>query len=205
MAKMKLFFLVFFCPFLIHCQNVDIEMLRSINGSYTTNGGKIFNGFSESITPVTLLAPLSIFSYALLKKNKEQLNKGMTLAASELMTSILTTTLKLSIRRDRPLVTYPDIEKHSSAGSFSFPSGHTSMAFTIATSLSLLYPKWYVVSSSYLWACGVGYSRMYLGVHYPSDVLVGAIVGAGSSYLCYKLKAYLKASKEEKKVVGMLY
>lgn len=205
MHKLKFVFLIVFVHSIARSQNADIQLLRSINGSYTSGGGNVMHVFSESITPVTILAPLSIFSYALLKKDKQQLNKGIVLASSELLTSLLTTTLKLSIRRDRPFVTYPDIQKHSSGGSYSFPSGHTSMAFSIATSMSLLYPKWYVISSSYIWACGVGYSRMYLGVHYPSDVLAGAILGAGSSYLCYKLQRYFQKSSEEKTNVGLLY
>ena len=82
-----------------------------------------------------------------------------------------TTGLKFAINRKRPFVTYPDIEKIASAGSKSFPSGHTSDAFATATSLSLAFPKWYVITPSFVWACAVGYSRMDLGVHYPSDVL----------------------------------
>ena len=48
-----------------------------------------------------------------------------------------------------------------------------------ATSLSVKYPKWYVIAPSALWACSVGVSRMNEGVHYPSDVLAGAAIGAG--------------------------
>lgn len=89
--------------------------------------------------------------------------------------------MKYGFNRKRPFVTYPDlITKKSEAGSPSFPSGHTSQAFATATSLSLAYPKWYVIAPSLLWAGAVGYSRMELGVHYPSDVLVGALIGIGS-------------------------
>ena len=62
---------------------------------------------------------------------------------------------------------------------YSFPSGHTATAFALATSLSITYPKWYVIAPSALWACSVGVSRMNEGVHYPSDVLAGAVIGAG--------------------------
>jgi membrane-associated phospholipid phosphatase len=97
----------------------------------------------------------------------------------------ITEILKYTIRRDRPFITYPDITKKSAARGPSFPSGHTSSAFALATSLSLSYPKWYVIASSYTYASTVAFSRMDLGVHYPSDVLAGALVGAGSAWLTY--------------------
>jgi undecaprenyl-diphosphatase len=93
--------------------------------------------------------------------------------------------MKYTFDRDRPFITYPDITKKSGAGSPSFPSGHTSSAFALATSLSLTYPKWYVIASSYTWAGTVAFSRMDLGVHYPSDILAGALVGGGCAWLTH--------------------
>ncbi|HEU4718905.1 MAG TPA: phosphatase PAP2 family protein, partial [Bacteroidia bacterium] len=95
--------------------------------------------------------------------------------------------LKYTVNRPRPFVTYPDIIKKTKAGSKSFPSGHTSSAFALATSVSLAYPKWYVIAPSYAWACAVGYSRMRLGAHYPSDVAAGALIGAGCAWGCWWL------------------
>lgn len=63
--------------------------------------------------------------------------------------------------------------------------------FALATSLSLSYPKWYIIVPSYAWAGSVGYSRMDLGVHYPSDVLAGAVIGAGSAWLTYYINKKL--------------
>jgi undecaprenyl-diphosphatase len=71
------------------------------------------------------------------------------------------------------------------------------LAFTTATSIYLAYPKWYVALPAFTWATAVGYSRMYLGQHYPSDVLVGAIVGGGSACLTNWLN---KKFIEKKKV-----
>ena len=58
-------------------------------------------------------------------------------------------------------------------------------AFATATTLTLECKKWYVAVPAYAWAAGVGYSRMYLGEHYPSDVIAGAVVGAGSAWLSH--------------------
>jgi undecaprenyl-diphosphatase len=57
----------------------------------------------------------------------------------------------------------------------------------MATSLSLATKKWYVAVPAYLWASGVAYSRMYLGVHYPSDLLGGIVIGIGTSFLTWKI------------------
>ena len=76
------------------------------------------------------------------------------------------------------------------------PSGHTALAFALATSAALEYKKWYVAVPAFLWASAVGYSRMYLGVHYFSDVLTGAAVGVGSAYLArYLVKIIFKPNK----------
>ena len=114
--------------------------------------------------------------------------------------SIVTQGMKRIIKRERPFVTYPYLIKRDVGGSYSFPSGHTSAAFCTATSLSLLFPKWYVIAPSYLYAASVGYARMYQGVHYPSDVLVGAVVGAGSAWISYKVEKWMdKKHKQNKK------
>lgn len=114
-----------------------------------------------------------------------------TMAVSTAITFIL----KYTVNRKRPFEVDSLITKASSGGGPSFPSGHTSLAFATATSLSFAYPKWYVIIPSYLWAGTVAYSRMYLGVHYPTDVWVGAVVGTLSGFLSYKLNNWIYHKK----------
>lgn len=176
-----------FCISSVKSQNLDFLILKDINHSYTSNGGGIQSAFSNSVTPIMIGIPVGLLAYSIFKKDSILRQKFYTVASSELVAGVLSTAMKFAFKRVRPFNTYPnEIYKHSNAGSYSFPSGHTSAAFSLATSISLEFPKWYVVAPSMLWASTVGYSRMYLGVHYPSDVLVGALVGAGTSYLCYK-------------------
>ena len=92
--------------------------------------------------------------------------------------------LKLLFARPRPYAVLPEITsragKHEGAPQrYAFPSGHSATAFALAVSWSLRNPDWYVVAPSLLWASSVGVSRIWLGVHYPSDVLVGALLGSG--------------------------
>jgi membrane-associated phospholipid phosphatase len=181
------YFLCFFC-FPALAQNPDLDLLQKINGSYTPTGGKVMQFASESVTPVALGVPTGMFVYGLIQKDKETRWKSAEILGVQLVNGIVTTGLKWSIHRERPFNAYPnEITKYGSGGSYSFPSGHTSTAFAFATSMSLNYPKWYVIAPCYAYACTVGYSRMYLGVHYPSDVLAGALVGSacavGTHYL----------------------
>lgn len=62
--------------------------------------------------------------------------------------------------------------------SSSFPSGHSASAFAFATAISRDSP-WIAIAIQFL-ACGVAYSRVHTGVHYPGDTVAGALIGAGT-------------------------
>lgn len=178
-------------PECLFSQNIDIRLLRSINTAETLPSDGFFRFVSNTEAYLVLGIPAGMATAGFIRNDKELIrNACVSLAASAINTGI-TNALKYTIKRDRPFVTYSDILKKSAAGSPSFPSGHTSSAFAAATSISLSYPKWYVIAPSYLWAGTVGFARMDLGVHYPSDVLAGAIIGSGSAYLTYKINQKL--------------
>lgn len=72
-------------------------------------------------------------------------------------------------------------------GRYGFVSSHAANSFNVAfLSLMFIKKKWYTVFII-LWASAVSYSRIYLGVHYPGDVLGGAILGAFIGWCVYKL------------------
>lgn len=66
---------------------------------------------------------------------------------------------------------------------FSFPSGHTMTAFAVAMSLSLIYPA--AAAGLFFCALSIALSRILLGMHFLSDVLAGAFIGAGLGYACF--------------------
>ena len=67
------------------------------------------------------------------------------------------------------------------AGRFSFPSGHTAAAFMMATLLGIFYPV--VATLALAFALLVGLSRVLLGVHYPSDIAAGALLGTSCAMI----------------------
>lgn len=183
-GKLFLLLLLIF-PVSLYSQNLDIRILRSINSPEKLPSDKFFKLVSNTNTYVVIGIPATIGTIGLIKHDDKLIRNACVAVAAYAINSGFTVAMKYSINRTRPFITYTDIVKKSSAGSPSFPSGHTSSAFATATSLSLMYPRWYVIVPSICWAGMVGYSRMHLGVHYPSDVLAGALVGAGSAWLTH--------------------
>jgi membrane-associated phospholipid phosphatase len=175
----------------IFAQNADIDLLKSINVGRNQSLDGTFKFISDADAPIALAAPLSVLAVGFAKNDKALKIKGLEMTASLIVAVGVELSLKKIINRDRPFVTYPFIQNVVSEDNASFPSGHTSVAFATATSLSLQFPKWYVIVPSYTYAAAVGYSRLHLGVHYPTDVLGGAIVGAGSALLCNELNKWL--------------
>lgn len=166
-----------------HClaQNVDVNILKSINPQ---NPNSLYwRTTSTSAYYVAGAASFGTLIYGLASDNKTAKQNGLEAVINLGATEIFTYVVKMSVNRTRPADRYPnDVFVTSPTHGQSFPSGHSSLAFATAATLSIQYHKWYVTVPAYLWASSVGYSRMYLGKHYPSDVLAGAAIGIGTAY-----------------------
>jgi membrane-associated phospholipid phosphatase len=181
-------------------QNFDIDLLRKCHSNEPLPADGFFLGVSNTTKAVSIGVPVALGVTGLLKKDDAMTRHAVFMAAGSGLNYVLTYSVKNIVDRPRPYITYPDIIPKSTEGSASFPSGHTSGAFTTATYLSLAYPKWYVIAPSYAWAASVGYSRLYLGVHYPSDVFAGALLGAGSAYLSFKANQWIQKRYEKRQL-----
>jgi len=111
---------------------------------------------------------------------------GVGVGLSDLLTVRL---LKPWVARLRPCREYQDVivvVKGWCGGDYGFPSSHAANAAAIASLLWFLAPRTWSIASV-LMALMVGFSRVYLGVHYPGDVLAGFGVGALLGVLCWRL------------------
>lgn len=169
---------VFLVSLLQKFQNSDIGILKFIYENRNPFWDKTFIAITDTAAVLAFGIPLVLLFIALFTKNIDLRRNALLIVIPVAISAIVANVVKYSIDLPRPYELYPFIVKLSSGGSPSFPSGHTADAFAFAVAVSIVYPKWYVVTSTLVWASLVGYSRMNLGVHFPSDVLAGAIIGA---------------------------
>jgi membrane-associated phospholipid phosphatase len=130
---------------------------------------------------VDIAVPLMIGLVAWRRGDRETVRRGALGALAVTAAGLLGQAAKNVLCRARPNTDTPGVFFSGFPcfpawyGLASFPSGHATTAFALATLLSLWYPKW---SAAWLFvATGVGWSRIVLGSHFPSDVVGGAVLG----------------------------
>ena len=155
---------------------MDLELFRSINLGWRNPfldvlfAALSYSGLGQTVAIVAILLAI--------KPKTRPVAVAIGLGAI-IGGTILGGGVKNLIPRDRPsnLTFAITQEAHKKS---SFPSSHTSCAFGVAVSAGVFAArrrKWGAVTGLYVWATGVGISRIYRGVHYPSDVLGGALLG----------------------------
>ena len=151
-------------------KNISCSFLNRIMPFITELGGAIFSG----ILPLLLIV---------INAGKSRI-LGIEILASLSVSQVFVQLLKRVLSRERP---YNILQNINTFGiklkDYSFPSGHTTASFSMATILSLYMPQLMIAFIAI--AFMVGISRIYLAVHYPSDVLVGIILGTASSVVTH--------------------
>lgn len=108
------------------------------------------------------------------------------------LTNVIVVVLKYLISEPRPFLTLPNVDLLVRANGSSFPSGHTASSFATAVLIGLKYhvksqgKKYWLIYPLIIFAVMVGFSRIYVGVHYPFDVICGAIIGTICSLIVLK-------------------
>lgn len=179
-------------------EQVDRTLFLFLNGIHTPFFDEVMFWFSEEITWIPLYALLLFLLF-------RRLGWRATLLAVVLVALTITLTDQLSVKafknvfeRYRPchnleIQHLVHIVKEHCGGQYGFVSSHAANTFGLATILGLLFEsrktKWWLLG----WAAVVSYSRIYLGVHYPFDIIGGAILGILIGYFTYSLKRFFPA------------
>ena len=152
---------------------------------------KLHNEFLDTFLPIITSfgnagigwIVLSLLLLCIPKYRKAGLSMALALLFCLLIGNL---TLKPLVARMRPYSYFPDMTLLiPPQKDFSFPSGHTFASFAAATALFLHHKK--EGAAAYILAVVIAFSRLYLYVHFPSDVLAGLILGVASGWTAYKL------------------
>ncbi|WP_040281127.1 phosphatase PAP2 family protein [Psychroserpens damuponensis] len=177
----------------------DRELFLYLNGLGTTTWDGFWMFYTTKFNWVPFYAILAYLMY-------RRLNSKMfvlTLVVIALMitfTDQITNVFKHGFERLRPchqegVSEYMRLVKSYCGGRFGYFSGHASNSMSLAIFISLLLKSKYkyIFLIMIPWAVAMGYSRIYIGVHYPLDVASGMLFGLFSGLLFYKLDKYLQS------------
>lgn len=178
-----------------------IELDKDLFLYLNTQGTVAWDGFWKFLSERTYWIPFYILLLYLLYRNfglkKTALVLGLTLLMV-LFTDQITNLFKDGFARPRPCFT-PEFEGVMRGvgcerrGRFGFTSAHASNHFGMALFLGLIFKKHYkwMLAVLLIWAAFISYSRIYLGVHFPLDVICGGLMGLLLGFGFYKLYQFL--------------
>lgn len=175
-----------------YLNSLDVGLLLAMNGSESL----FWDGVMKVITSTWVWIPMFVVLLYILVKNNSLKSFFLTLAAIALTVTfcdqIASGICKPLFERFRPtqdpyIMYLIDIVDGYRGGRFGFISSHAANTFGAATFLSCLFRNAPVSILMYVWACLSSYSRIYLGVHYPGDILCGCLVGLLTGWLMYLL------------------
>lgn len=181
-------------------QSLDTQLFLFLNGIHSSFWDPIMIFFSGKLTWLPLYLAIVVFMYI-----KFGWRLVWPLLAVALVVTLADQTsvhlFKNVFERLRPCHN-PDIKDlihlatgRCAGGRFGFVSSHAANTFGVAVFLSQLFRiRWFTIFIL-IWAAAVSYSRIYLGVHYPADIIVGGMLGAVCGYTVWSLLSYINHFK----------
>lgn len=148
----------------------------------------IFIVFFAKYFPYVVAGLFAVFAITRSQARKERVLLFCEGAVAAFISRVAVEAIRLFVHRPRPFVADSSIVPLFSETSFSFPSGHASFFFALST-VVYLYNKrlglWFYAASA-----TIGLARVAAGVHYPTDILGGAVLGIAVGWLIYRAFLY---------------
>lgn len=172
-------------------QSLDEQLLLLINGLHAPVMDRFMYAFTGRWIWVPMYMALAWYLLRSLGRNKGIMCILFVGLAAGLADQTCATLIRPVIERarpanlDNPLSAAIHIVNGYRGGAYGFPSCHAANTFALATFFGWLNRRSPLTVMLFVWAIANCYTRMYLGVHYPGDLLAGAGVGMGSGSLCY--------------------
>lgn len=182
-----------------HLLNLDRELFLFLNGLHCQFLDPVMWLISSKLIWLPLYA---LIIYFIIRKRKSQFWVTLIIIALMITSSDQVAGLiKDSVKRPRPTHN-PEIENlvhvlkdshgnYYRGGMYGFVSNHAANSFAVAAFVSLFFARRWITISIILWALVVSYSRIYLGVHYPFDILCGGAIGATIGILMFYIDTWI--------------
>jgi len=170
---------------------LDKQWLLALNNDYPAFWDGLMYGISNKLTWIPFYIALIFILIKSLKKQSWLVILALIVCII-IADQVSSGLIKEMVHRLRPSRN-PDLEnmvcllKGYRGGKYGFVSSHAANSFGLAMLTSLFFRNRKYTIIVFFWAANVAYSRIYLGVHYPGDVISGAIVGVGAAMLVYWL------------------
>ena len=170
---------------------LDKQWLLALNNDYPAFWDGLMYGISNKLTWIPFYIALIFILIKSLKKQSWLVILALIVCII-IADQVSSGLIKEMVHRLRPSRN-PDLEnmvcllKGYRGGKYGFVSSHAANSFGLAMLISLFFRNRKYTIIVFFWAAIVAYSRIYLGVHYPGDVISGAIVGVGAAMLVYWL------------------
>lgn len=175
----------------------DEAVLHAVNGA----SSPFLDSFTVGLTQLGSVLGVFVLTigFAMLLWSRGRQKSAAILAVGVAGAGLLNVLLKTVFQRDRPELW----ERIVTENSYSFPSGHAMASSALALSLIVVFwPtrwRWIVVTVSVLYMLGIGLTRLYLGVHYPTDIIAGWMVSGAWVALVMVIVRY------QKRITGFLF
>lgn len=186
--------------------DVDTNIFLSINRMHTTFWDYFMSAYSGKWVWVPMYAALL---YVMLRNFSWKVTLMCAIGVALTITfadQVCATLIRPYVERMRPsnlnnpLSELVHIVNNHRGGKYGFPSCHASNTFGLAFFIFFVFRQKWLTLYMMAWAFLTCYSRVYLGVHYPGDLLAGTLVGALGAYLMYRLFIRVSGYKQTKQV-----
>lgn len=173
---------------------IDISLFRSLNDLHTPMADGFWWMVSDKIAWLALY--VAILALIILNKGRESIIILLMLALTVVFADQFSGLIKDLVGRLRPsrdpsIMYDVHIVNGYRGGLYSFVSSHAANSFGVAVFASLLVRNFWLSLTLFLWAGMNAYSRIYLGVHFPLDVIIGGLLGGVVGWLIFMAYSFL--------------